>query len=334
MQHRADGTHDVHDVPHHAPILHIAHIELAAFLFIKVVAPGDLPRAGDAGLDEQTCSVDRIVFLHFEITLRAGANHTHVAHEHVEELWQLVKARFADEVADLRDARVVLELVPCAHLLSICGKHFLEVLVRIYSHRAEFVNVERLAAQTNTFLLVEHGTTVFDLDGDRHNEHDPRREHDGERRDDDVEDALLDLGDRRVLRQADCHDAHALDVAHLCGVFGDVKSRSDQCDLQIERFHLHGECAQVVGEAIEHIRHHHGLRASLRDAAGQMVAVFNDFNRLAPRFAHHCVKHIDVRIRLDQAGPTVHTDRAYAHWLVIELLALLQEFENLPNALR
>ncbi len=181
MQHRADGAHNVHDVSHHAPILHIAHVELTAFLFVEIVAPGDLPRAGDAWFDEQSRGIDRIVFLHFEVTLRAGANHTHVAHEYVEELWQLVKARLTDKVADLCDARIVLELVPRAHLLSICGPHFLEVLVRIHAHRAEIVDVEPLAAQTNTLLLVEHGTTVFDPDGERHNEHDPRRKYDGER---------------------------------------------------------------------------------------------------------------------------------------------------------
>ena len=117
-------------------------------------------------------------------------------------------------------------------------------------------------------------------------------------------------------------------------MLGDVERGGDQCDLQIERFHLHGECAQVVGEAVEHIRHHHGLRAGLRDTTGQMVAVFDHLDWLTPGFAHHCVKHIGIRIRLNQTGFAVHTDWAYPHRFVVELLALLQEFENLPNAFR
>src|SRR5690606_39989214 len=53
---------------------------------------------------------DAVVGVHLAAHLGTGADHTHVAAQHVEELGQFVEAVFAQEPADRGDARVVLEL--------------------------------------------------------------------------------------------------------------------------------------------------------------------------------------------------------------------------------
>ena len=76
----------------------------------RVAAAPHLPVAGEAGLDGQAAHGALVVLGDLGGQRRAGADAGELAHEAVEELGQLVDGVLADEAADARDARVVLDL--------------------------------------------------------------------------------------------------------------------------------------------------------------------------------------------------------------------------------
>ncbi len=185
------------------------------------------------------------------------------------------------------------------------------------------MDIERLAAQADTLLLIEHRTAVFNLDRQRHDQHDRRAQNDCNRRHHEIKHAFLNLCGGGVLRQADCHDAHTLNVAHLCGMFGNVKRRGNQRNLEVHGFHLQSKSAQIIGEAVEHIGDHHRLRAGFRNSPSQLISVFNHVDRGIPRLMHFLAEQFGVRIRLNESSLTIDPNRAQTNGLVIELLALV-----------
>lgn len=99
-----------------APVADVPGVELEAAVEADVVAAADLPEAGDAGRGHADDGQVVAYFLFLTRQVRAWADETHLALDDVEDLRQFVEAVLADELADLRDARVVaaefLEFLP------------------------------------------------------------------------------------------------------------------------------------------------------------------------------------------------------------------------------
>ncbi len=115
---------------------------------------------------------------HFFRNRRARPDEAHVALEHIPELRKLVEREAPQNSANPRDARIRFDLEHrAAHLVQMTD--FAETLVRVGDHRAEFVERERAAIESDSLLFEEHRTGRCDLDRDgRQNDH--RR---GERQD-------------------------------------------------------------------------------------------------------------------------------------------------------
>ena len=87
----------------------------------------------------------------------ARSHETHVADEHIEELWQFVDVIFSDEVAEGELARIVL-----GGLLAV------SILVDV--HRAELIAPEGIAVETRALLFEEDGSGTLYFDDATHYE--------------------------------------------------------------------------------------------------------------------------------------------------------------------
>ena len=131
--------------------------------------------AGDAGLHAVAQHVARDLVLelaHERRPLGARADDRHVAGEHVPDLRQLVERPRAQELADARAARIVLD-----------RPHRTARRFGVDAHRAELHDHERAAVEPHALLAVEDGAAVLDPDGERDQrqdgqQHDQRGERD------------------------------------------------------------------------------------------------------------------------------------------------------------
>ncbi len=93
----------------------------------------------------------------------------HVAHEDVEELGQLVDGCFADEGSKAEDSGVIGKFEDGAiHFITVFCFDFVQSLVGIAVHGAEFPHAKGFAKVPRAFLLVEDfasWVTDFDADG-------------------------------------------------------------------------------------------------------------------------------------------------------------------------
>ena len=104
---------------------------------------------------------------------RPRAHQGHVALEHIEELWQLVHAGLAEELADRRDARIVFQLERWAILLAELLQLGL-LGFGIDAHGAELVNLKRLSAQARAVLREDDRTGAAESDHRCRDEHQRR----------------------------------------------------------------------------------------------------------------------------------------------------------------
>ena len=95
-------------------------------------------------------------------------HNTHIARNDIEQLGQFINGSLADKVTELKDTRVVRQLENGAvHLVAVLGFDFIEPLVCIGVHGAEFPHAEGLAVQARALLTVENLTLrITDFDAD------------------------------------------------------------------------------------------------------------------------------------------------------------------------
>ncbi len=112
---------------------------------VELPAPVDLHRAGDSRLDREPEHVRGLVAVDELDLLGARADEAHVAEQHVDELRQLVEARPAQQPADARHARVVVEL---EHRLAelVEGHERRQQILGVRHHRPELEHPEGAAA--------------------------------------------------------------------------------------------------------------------------------------------------------------------------------------------
>ena len=85
-----------------------------------------------------------------------GPDQAHVAHQHVEELRQLVEARLAQKPSNGCDAWVVGDL-EVGGVLGAQLRVVVHPLVRVLHHRAKLQHAERAAVEAGDRPPVEHG---------------------------------------------------------------------------------------------------------------------------------------------------------------------------------
>lgn len=254
----------------------VPHIELLSLAVIQVGAAGDLPRAGEPGLDEQTGGVDGVVAVALVGQLWPRPDETHGAGQDIEQLGQLVERSAADETADLRHTRVVPRLEGVLPILAHPAGERLLHLVRADPHRAELVHGEGFAVLADALLCVEHRAAVLGLDGDGHAEHWNRAHHKGDDREDKIAHALDGVAEPVELRDGAGQHRHG--VGRVVQVEGkaciDIAGGGDgQAQLHAGGLHGQGEGGEGARAALHAVGEEHHLRAEAPGGGGQVRVV-------------------------------------------------------------
>lgn len=121
------------------------------------------------------------------------ADEAHIAADDVPELRQLVEAGLAQEGAELRDARIVLELEVLFPLLAGRGvllEVFLEGFLCVRDHRLELIAREEFASLAHTLMGKDDMPLVVDRDKQDKCQQDRRDQDTAENRADQIEAAL------------------------------------------------------------------------------------------------------------------------------------------------
>lgn len=166
-----DGLEQVHEVDPDGPVADVPGVHGDAFFVGGVAAAAGLPHAGDAGQDHAVLAEVFAVALDLGRDDGPRAYEAHVAADDVPELRELVEAGLAQEGAELRDARVVLELevgFPFLTGLGVLGEVFLEGLLSVRDHGLELVAREEPAVLADA--LVREDDVAFVVDGDDEDE--------------------------------------------------------------------------------------------------------------------------------------------------------------------
>src|SRR5690606_4059132 len=155
------------------PVLNIVEVVFDTlpdlFLRIQFAAPTvDLGPAGHAGLHPVAGKI-AVHYLVKQAVVRFGgyrmrprADKGEAAEKRVEELWQFVDRRLADDAADACYPRIALR-----HRLARGGIAVFNI------HRAELVDLDHLVVEAVPLLLEDHRPLAVELYGDG------RRQHDG-----------------------------------------------------------------------------------------------------------------------------------------------------------
>src|SRR5918995_4314180 len=187
-----DGVHgleDYRDVEPKGPVLYVVEVQADHVLEGEVAPAADLPVPADARYRRQAHLVPLGHPLEVPHGQRPRPDQAHLPQQHVYELGQLVYAPTPDELADPRDARVVLHLEDGAVGL-VLGLQLRLAPLGVLVHRAELVAEEDLPIGPDALLLEEDRPRGGELyqDGDRQEERREDEEPEGGTRD--VEKAL------------------------------------------------------------------------------------------------------------------------------------------------
>lgn len=194
------------DVQPDGPVADVPHVEQDAFVVAGVVAPGNLPQPGDAGLDAREDLV--VVAVIVDLSLHDGArpDHGEFACDDVEELRQLVEAGLAENAPDGGDARVVFELEVSAPLggeLRIVGEDLFELVVGVSVHRAELPDVDRASVFAEAVGAVQDRALAGELHDERQDQKHRDQHHHADAGEDELEDGFREARDRTQKLVAD-----------------------------------------------------------------------------------------------------------------------------------
>ena len=160
----------------------------------RVVAADDLPPAGNARLAAQElfpCIAKLVGLLERH---GPGTNHGEIARQHVDELRQLIQGRVAKEATNLRDSRIVIELLFTTPDGKLLGSHVLLWRdVRIGDHGAKLENPDLLPTKADPLLAKKGLAWRVNRNGNADNRNGDGEDHADGQREADVEDALSSL---------------------------------------------------------------------------------------------------------------------------------------------
>lgn len=171
-EHDGKSPPQQHDVEPDIPVAHIPRIHGDALRIIHIAAAARLPHARNAGPDHVVVLDEAAVPRHFFLDDGTGADEAHFAFQDIENLRQFVQTGAAQEMAALRNARVVFQLeiaVPFFAGRWIPLQQFLELDVGVDAHAAELVAIEFLAVAAHTAVLEDDRTrgVMVDPEGNR-----------------------------------------------------------------------------------------------------------------------------------------------------------------------
>lgn len=258
LEHRGDGLEQNRDVAGDGPVLDVGDIGELGLLLREVAAPGDLPRAGDAGLDEQAGGVERAVSSDFLWQRRTGTDKAHVAKEHIEELGEFIQRGLADEVSDLRNTWIVLEFEDEAVLDTAFFGELGFDRIGVRAHGTELVHGERSAVNADSRLRVEHRTAILlvHLIGDP--QHKGGAENNCHRGKHDIADPLEDTSKRRVLGEPCGKHRHHGIVARVQIRAAQIRDGCRQSQLDAHGLHCQRKRAHGFGISGKHVGDQHG----------------------------------------------------------------------------
>ena len=171
---------------------------------------------------------------------RPGADHAHFALEHIPELGQFVDAELAQETAQGKDPRIVVELEDGAvHLVAGFLLHLVEQLVGVRHHGAELQHLERRAVAPGPLLPEQRRTArAGQLDAEGHGDHRQAQDAQGQARREAVEDVLEEHGPRDFRCAAE--NEHGLVAEAVEGGAGDAGLEEVGMDPRLDAFDLAG----------------------------------------------------------------------------------------------
>ena len=168
----------------------------------------DLPQTGQAGGNEESFEVMRLVQLQLVIDGGSRTDERHVASENVDELRQLVEARPAQPASDARDGVRALELVEVVLSRERRRAHdLLQVLpvrrrVRAVTHRPELEESELAHIHAEPGLPEEDASGRVTPDEDRDQKHQRGAKREQDEGADEVERTLQEAGRARHPRRS------------------------------------------------------------------------------------------------------------------------------------
>jgi len=144
----------------------------------QTAAAGDLGQAGQAGLDEQSLTLEGVPFGDLGDVERSRPDQAHVADKHVPKLGQLVQRVFAEESAQAGQAGV------------LAGLGAVAIRVHIGTHGAELVEGEGAAIPAGPLLTEEARAGACQADGQGDDQQHRPEDRQGQARDQQIEPAL------------------------------------------------------------------------------------------------------------------------------------------------
>src|SRR5215472_4574014 len=158
------------------PASRILEIQTNHIVKARATAPFHLPQASDAGLDfEDPTAMPNVIGAIFVGEWRTRSYEGHFTHQDVPKLRKLIETGFAEELSDLRDARVGLDLENSFMVTGVPGNvagdelidvGFVNLGIAVRAHGAELEELEGFSALSQALLAEENGTLGVEFDGD------------------------------------------------------------------------------------------------------------------------------------------------------------------------
>ena len=131
----------------------------------RIVAVGDGPPPGYAGLAREHLVARVPVLVGLGQSDRTGPDYGKVTREHVKELHHLIKRVAAQKSTYFGHTRIIVELLLSLPNFKLFGSHvFLGVVMRVGDHSPQLVDIDALAALTDTLLSENWSTRRIDRD--------------------------------------------------------------------------------------------------------------------------------------------------------------------------
>ena len=182
----------------------VLDVEPNAFVVGEVVSAGNLPQPRDTGPKRRDHREGISVARNLGGHDRPPPHDTHVAGQHIPELGKLVEAAPPQDPPDSRDARVSPQLEVLFEFLRQRGgftQYEQQRLVGIGDHRPELQAAERTAVSADAFAGVERRSSRRKRDCEIDDGEYRKSEHQDQRRDDDVDNALATHRTRQWTRR-------------------------------------------------------------------------------------------------------------------------------------
>src|SRR5439155_5770648 len=208
--------------------------------------PVDLRPSSDAGLHlvaEHVLRNPVLELLYKQRSFGPRTDDRHLGLQHVPELRQLVDIRPAEEPAERRSSRIV-----------VAGEDRPALALRVFAHRSELVNHERLTVEPHALLTIKNRPARGELDERGDEAEREREDEEGRARNGNVDRPLHDAVEALQRDVVDVDDGNAVEI---------FEPGPQRDHLQKIRHHLDVE--HLAARAVDELEHAHVLLGGKRD---------------------------------------------------------------------